>query len=112
MHRQDETDKTEQGEVQTQIKRSAIHRTCNEEDVPAVQRFIGLVRYISNHQYSFLRTDQKPQTFLMQKSPASAPKKLERPFVATSTVWDEIRYKPGKGMLLADTQPRVYMNDR
>ena len=23
----------------------------------------------------------------MQKSPASAPKKLERPFVATSTVW-------------------------
>ena len=48
----------------------------------------------------------------MQKSPASPPKKLERPFVATSTVWDEIRYKPGKGMLLADTQPRVYMNDR
>ena len=52
-----------------------------------MQRFIGLVRYLSNHQYSFLRTDQKPQTFLMQKSPAPAPKKLERPFVATSTVW-------------------------
>ena len=86
MHRQDETDKTEQGEVRTQIKRSAIYRTCNEEDVPAVQRFIGLVRYLSNHQYSFLRTDQKPQTFLMQKSPKPAPKKLERPFVATSTV--------------------------
>ena len=48
----------------------------------------GLVRYLSNHhQYACLWTDQKPQTFFMRKLPASAPKKVERPFVATSAVW-------------------------
>ena len=48
----------------------------------------GLVRYLSNHhQYACLWTDQKPQTFFMRKLPASAPKKVELPFVATSAVW-------------------------
>ena len=76
--------------------------------MPAVQRFIGLVRYLSNHhQYACLWTDQKPQTFFMGKLPASAPIKLERPFVATSAV--RLRFKPEKGMLLADTLPRAYM---
>ena len=35
-----ETDQIKQGEVRFQIKRSAIHWTCKDEDVLAVQRFI------------------------------------------------------------------------
>ena len=70
-----------------EIKRSAIHWTCDEADKIMVMGQPGLVRYLSNHQYACLWTDQKPQTFFMRKLPASAPKKLERPFVATSAVW-------------------------
>ena len=70
-----------------EIKRSAIHWTCDEADKIMVMGQPGLVRYLSNHhQYACLWTDQKPQTFFMRKLPASAPKKLERPFVATSAV--------------------------
>ena len=71
-----------------EIKRSAIHWTCDETDKIMVMGQPGLVRYLSNHhQNACLWTDQKPQTFFMRKLPTSAPKKLERPFVATSAVW-------------------------
>ena len=33
------------------MKRSAIHWTCDNKDVPAVQRFIGLVEFL----YRFLQ---------------------------------------------------------
>lgn len=70
-------DQTEQGEVGIQMKQSAIHWICDNKEwiggrakeigrncqyVLAVQRFIGLVRYLSK----FLQTFQKGESLYLE----------------------------------------------
>ena len=67
------TDQNQQNEVQIQIKRSGIHWTCDDQDVPAVQRLTGLVKYLSK----FLTFQRLKKTILdgfpMQKMISKQP---------------------------------------
>ena len=58
-----------------------------------------------------LWTDHKPLISISQKPLASALKRLQRLPLRLQQYDYEIRYKPGKEMLLADTLSRAYLED-
>ena len=67
-----------------------------------------------NHNYVYGRkvilwTDNKPLVSISQKPLVSAPKRLQRLLLRLQQYDYEIRYKPGKDMLLADTLSRAYL---
>ena len=69
-----------------------------------------------NHNYVYGRkvilwTDHKPLVSISQKPLLSAPKRLQRPLLRLQKYDCEIRYKPGKDMLLADTLSRAYLTE-
>ena len=58
-----------------------------------------------------LWTDHKPLVSISWKLLASVFKRLQRPLLRLQQFDCEIRYKPGKEMLLADTLSRAYSED-
>ena len=73
----------------------------------------GLEHY---HYYTYGRrvtlwTDHKPLVSIASKPLISAPKRLQRLMLRLQHYDVEIRYKPGKEMLVADTLSRAYISD-
>lgn len=69
-----------------------------------------------NHQYVYGRkvilwTDHKPLVSITQKPLTAAPKRLQRLLLRLQQYDYEIRYKPGREMVLADTLSRAYLDN-
>ena len=69
-----------------------------------------------NNQYVYGRhivlwTDHKPLVAITSKPLAKAPKRLQRLLIRLNQYDTEIRYMPGKDLVLADTLSRAYIDD-
>ena len=91
--------------------------TVRKEVLTDLKRIAGSGRCMEdNHHHVYVRTvilwtDHKPLVSISQKPLASLFKRLQHLLLQLRQYDCEIRYKPGKEMLLADTLSRAYSED-